>query len=109
MPWGNSPEKRRRDAEVYGSPEYRRNRELARRRAGGRCEKCGHRHPKLECDHIVPKSQGGGNALQNLEMLCVGEGSCKCHDAKTLSEGSGWRGKGTREARDPEPRPRTSW
>jgi 5-methylcytosine-specific restriction protein A len=103
--WVDSPEKRRRDNEVYGDPVYRRNRELARRRANGKCEKCGHRHPKLECDHIIPKSQGGGNELTNLQILCSGDGSCKCHEAKTHAQ----RGNAQRRASDPDPTPDVWW
>ena len=108
MPWTKTPEDRRRDNAVYGSAEYRKNRAIARRRAGGVCEQCQHRHPKLQCDHIIPKSQGGGNALSNLRMLCVGEGSCKCHEAKSLTESSGYRKSG-RKNTDPPCRPRTQW
>jgi 5-methylcytosine-specific restriction endonuclease McrA len=105
--WRKTAADRQRDAETYGSPEYRRNRDAARRRAGGRCEGCDHRHLKLECDHIIPKTQHGGNALANLRMLCTGAGSCRCHDAKTAGEGGGWRKP--KHARDPQPAPRTQW
>jgi 5-methylcytosine-specific restriction endonuclease McrA len=105
--WEKTPESRRRDNEVYGDPEYRKNRAIARRRAAGRCAQCGHGHPRLECDHIVPKIRGGGNALPNLQMLCAGEGSCKCHEAKTYEQrGNSQAGK---RAADPEPRPDVWW
>lgn len=115
MPWDNSPEKRRRDARVYQDPEYVRNRELARQRAGGRCEcqgdcgrhqgPCGRRDRRLQCDHDTPVSRGGGHELANLRMLGAGDGTCKCHERKTAQEGGGFRNpKG-----DPEPSPRTAW
>lgn len=107
MPWQDTPEKRRRDAETYGSAEYRRNREAARRRAGGRCEQCGCRHARLQCDHIVPKSQGGGNSPGNLQMLCTREGGgCGCHEAKTYAQRGGSR---SRARADPPCTPRTKW
>lgn len=103
--WEKTREDRQRDAKVYGSPEYKRNREAARRRAGGRCEGCGHRH-LLECDHIIPTTQGGTHALANLRMLCKGPGTCQCHDRKTATEGGRRRSRGSS---DPAPRPRTAW
>lgn len=106
MPWESTPEKRARDAETYGDPLYRKNRAIARRQAGGRCARCQHRHARLECDHIIPKSQGGGNALSNLQMLCSGEGTCRCHDGKTYGQRGGLRSRGSA---DPEPRPPTRW
>jgi hypothetical protein len=106
MPWQNDPEARRRSAEVYSDPEYLANRKAARKRAGGRCEQCGHRHGRLQCDHGVPVSQGGGHALTNLKMLCAGPGSCHCHEQKTAQEGGGYR---ARKTGDPEPKPRTQW
>lgn len=109
MAWQKSAADRERDQRVYGSPEYRRNRELARRRANGTCEECQHRHPKLECDHIVPKSTGVvNNSLSNLKMLCSGPGSCRCHDKKTYEQRGNGRGAGRRNA-DPEPRPDVWW
>jgi diadenosine tetraphosphate (Ap4A) HIT family hydrolase len=41
-------------------------------RARGRCECCGaHEHQRaLEVDHIVPKNQGGSDAMSNLQALC---------------------------------------
>ncbi|MCT0206492.1 HNH endonuclease [Synechococcus sp. CS-1332] len=40
--------------------------------ARGRCECCGaHEHQRaLEVDHIVPKNQGGSDAISNLQALC---------------------------------------
>lgn len=39
------------------------------RRDGGKCARCGSRE-KLEYDHIVPVSKGGGNTVRNIELLC---------------------------------------
>lgn len=107
MPWEKTPESRRHDAETYGSPEYRRNREVARRRANGRCEDCGHRHGRLQCDHDTPVSQGGTHHPDNLKMMCTGHGTCRCHERKTAHEGGGYRSK--KPASDPELQPRTNW
>lgn len=106
MAWEKSRADRQRDAEVYG-PEYRQNREKARRRANGVCEQCHHRHAKLECDHIIPTTQGGTHALSNLRMICKGPGTCQCHERKSAQEGGGYRAK--KGPSDPEPRPRTTW
>jgi hypothetical protein len=35
----------------------------------GRCSRCGSRE-RLEYDHIIPVSQGGGNTERNIELLC---------------------------------------
>lgn len=116
MPWNNTPEKRAQDAKVYGDPEYRRNRALARRRSGGLCEElvngrpCGSRD-RVQCDHNTPVSQGGTHHLDNLVMRCF-----KHHAAKTAQEGKGfrknggqgWRGKKRREP-DPVLQTRTKW
>ena len=104
MTWTKTAEDRRRDAQVYSTPEYRRNRALAVRRARGICEGCDHKHPKLECDHVIPVSQGGGHDQANLRMVCKGS-ACQCHEKKTAQESNGYR----RAARDPAPVPRTQW
>lgn len=39
------------------------------RRDGGKCAHCSSRE-KLEYDHIVPISKGGGNTERNIELLC---------------------------------------
>ena len=114
MAWRKTPEDRRRDQEVYGCAEYKRARAAAKRRANGRCEGCKHPHSRLQCDHIVPAAAAGrpDHSLGNLQMLCVGEGSCKCHEKKTAQEGGGYRakhGQHQQPARDPRPRPRTDW
>jgi hypothetical protein len=111
MPWTKTPEDRHRDAAIYGSPEYRRNRAVARRRSGGRCEGCGHKHTRLECDHIRNAAAGDtpDHSLGNLRMLCVGPGSCKCHEKKTAQEGNDGRTRSGRQQRDPPAQQRTHW
>lgn len=55
----------------YTSADYRRNRELALERSGGRCEACGVTLTAgSECDHIVPVRDGGTDRLDNLRWLC---------------------------------------
>lgn len=106
MPWRKTAADRRRDARIYGDPEYIRNRAAAKRRAAGRCEQCRHPHSRLQCDHVIPVTQGGTHKLDNLRMLCAGQGTCKCHEKKTAREGGGYRARNTP---DPDPRPRTAW
>ncbi|MCF8050332.1 MAG: HNH endonuclease [Desulfobacterales bacterium] len=47
------------------------------RRDEGKCVKCGSRE-KLEYDHIIPVSKGGGNTARNIELLCE-----KCNREKS--------------------------
>lgn len=35
------------------------------------CSYCGRRGIKLECDHVVPVSRGGGNEIENLTTACL--------------------------------------
>lgn len=51
------------------------------RRDGGKCARCGNRE-KLEYDHIVPRSRGGGNTARNIELLCE-----KCNRTKGANIG----------------------
>jgi len=46
------------------------------RRDDGKCAKCGSRE-RLEYDHIIPISKGGGNTARNIELLCE-----KCNRSK---------------------------
>lgn len=111
MPWDNTPEKRRRDAEVYNDPEYKANRKLALKRSGGACEQldngrpCGSRD-RVQCDHNTPVSQGGTHHLENLVMRCH-----KHHSRKTAQEGGGYRQRGRRSQRETDPAltTRTKW
>ncbi len=49
------------------------------RRDLGKCARCGSRD-KLEFDHVVPVSLGGGNTARNIELLCE-----SCNRAKSSS------------------------
>lgn len=115
MAWKKTPEDRKAEDAFYNDPVYRRNKAIAKRQAGGRCQECGHRHDRLECDHIIPRTKGGTHAIDNLRMLCKGDGTCRCHETKTAQEGGGFRqpagpgADGSRAPRDPRPRPRTKW
>lgn len=43
-----------------------------------------------DVDHIVPRSRGGQDVLDNLQSLCHA-----CHSKKTATQdGGGWRGRG---------------
>ena len=114
MAWRKTPADRQRDAQVYGSAEYKRNRAAARRRANGHCEGCHCRHDRLQCDHITPVTKGGTHHLDNLRMLCTGDGTCRCHEHKTATEGGGYRqqghpGRGSKSEPDPPLQGRTKW
>jgi RNA-directed DNA polymerase len=52
----------------------------------GKCACCGHyfrQDDVIEIDHIEPKSKGGKNSYDNLQLL-----HRHCHDAKTANDGS---------------------
>ncbi|MHB8595791.1 MAG: HNH endonuclease [Ktedonobacteraceae bacterium] len=43
-----------------------------RQRDQGRCRMCGYADPYIEFDHIIPRSKGGPNTLNNIQLLCRG-------------------------------------
>jgi 5-methylcytosine-specific restriction endonuclease McrA len=106
--WQKTPEDRRRDAKAYQDPEYKRNRQLAWKRAGGRCElvadgrRCGSRDG-CQVDHIIGLASGGTHHLDNLRVLCGHH-----HRIKTAQEGKGYRG-GRRPKDPPALQVRTQW
>lgn len=107
MPWQNDPEKRARDAQFYGDPEYQRNRKAALTRAGRRCEYPVEGRPcrstdRVQVDHVTPHAQGGGHNLENLQVLCHHH-----HLIKTAQEGGGYRS--SRDSADPPLTTRTTW
>jgi 5-methylcytosine-specific restriction endonuclease McrA len=57
----------------------------------GDCVKCGTWRQHLQRDHIIPKSKGGSNLSENIQMLCA-----NCHEDKTRDEKS-WGRKHTEE------------
>lgn len=74
--WGNGrggrPWRRKR-LEVFARDMYR-------------CQSCKRVTATPECDHIKPTSQGGTDAMDNLQTLCV-----DCHLSKTQQEANGGR------------------
>jgi 5-methylcytosine-specific restriction endonuclease McrA len=62
-------------------------RDRVAQRYGLRCAACGLvlMKGKWECDHIVPREQGGSNDESNLQPLCTDP----CHKAKTAQEAGG--------------------
>lgn len=115
--WPKSAADRAADSAFYGDPEYKKNKKIVRQRSGGHCEvikdgrPCGSRD-RVQCDHIIPGSQGGTHHLDNLRDACFG-----CHSKKTALEGgfvkSGKRGRGgwgnRRPQEDPVLQSRTKW
>jgi diadenosine tetraphosphate (Ap4A) HIT family hydrolase len=74
-------------------PDVLRYRAIAE--GGGRCALCGatkDQHP-LHVDHIVPRSRGGKNTLENLQVLCS-----RCNLAKGNKDTADFRASGTMEA-----------
>lgn len=60
----------------YNHPD---NRDWLYGKQGGNCKGCKHHFRKrnLTIDHIVPVSEGGGDELENLQMLCAACNSVK--------------------------------
>ncbi len=53
-------------------PSYKTRKHTLYGQQEGRCNGCGHRFPfqDFTVDHIVPKSKGGTDHLENLQLLC---------------------------------------
>lgn len=39
-------------------------------RDGGRCRQCGYTGEYIEYDHVIPRSKGGQNTVDNIQLLC---------------------------------------
>lgn len=71
------------------SSEYVRNRRIVVKNFNGACSMCGKLllNPKhIEVDHIIPRSQGGGDELSNLRVVCH-----DCHKQKSHEEAEAGR------------------
>lgn len=60
--------------------------------SGGRCSLCGKtsKESPLEVDHIIPRSRGGSNDYENLQVLCK-----ECNGAKSNQDLTDFRPTGT--------------
>ena len=101
--WNNrDPEKRAKDARIYGTPEYKRARKACLERASYRCEikyddECTGR--ATQADHVY-----GASADPHHRHLRAG---CEhCHGRVTAQQGGGARSP---KISDPAPVPRTAW
>jgi 5-methylcytosine-specific restriction endonuclease McrA len=109
LAWKKTAAEREADDAFYGDPEYKKNKKIVRRRSGGRCEvvkngrMCGSRD-RVQCDHIIPRVQGGTHNLDNLRDACFA-----CHSRKTAQEGKGFRKGGPKRSEDPPLQGRTKW
>jgi 5-methylcytosine-specific restriction endonuclease McrA len=68
---------------------WQKTRQRIAERDGYRCAACGRVwHPQRDhADHIAELADGGSNADENLQLLCV-----ECHDAKTREAARARRG-----------------
>ena len=68
---------------IPGSLRYR-----VLKESGGRCELCGatKKERPLDVDHIIPRSKGGKNVRENLQVLCS-----KCNQEKGNKDRTNFR------------------
>ena len=72
-------------ARGYGGKRWARLRRQTYARDGGVCQACGELVRGVwHCDHIRPKDTGGADAMDNLQVLCIG-----CHNRKTAADKEG--------------------
>lgn len=69
------------------SREWEELRAAVFRRDDFTCRYCGRRGGRLECDHVIPVSQGGITAIANLVTACF-----RCNRAKGSKTIEEWRG-----------------
>jgi len=57
------------EQKTYGSiPEH--VKVAVKHRDKGKCVQCGYQGPYIEYDHIIPRSKGGQNTVENIQILC---------------------------------------
>lgn len=81
--WANHQKGRSSSQRGYGA-EWRKVRKFVIDRDQGLCQNClltGKYTPGKEVDHIIPKSEGGTDSPDNLQLLCI-----PCHRKKTAEE-----------------------
>lgn len=78
----------------YGSA-WDKLRKVVLSRDEGWCVACllyGRHVPAKTVDHVIPKSEGGGDELSNLQSLCA-----DCHAEKSSAEGAFAQGRAVRK------------
>lgn len=92
MPWANGGTTR------TSTPHWRNIRRQTIIRDGNQCANCGAdgRIVQLECDHIIPVTEGGPDNLDNAQLLCK-----PCHQPKTQAEAARGRRRRTQHAHHP--------
>lgn len=101
MPWRNDPESRRRSAETYDSPEYRRARLACLKAAKWRCQ------IRLEgCQGAASQTDHTDQAANDPHHRKLRATCGSCHRKVTSQQGNDARYRGPA---DPKPQPLAWW
>lgn len=75
----------RRGSVLYRTPQWKAVRDAVRRRCGGRCERCGAAHSRIEVHHIYPIASREGMTFTKADLDPAGlEALCPpCHWEET--------------------------
>lgn len=65
-------------------------RDAVQGRAGGRCERCGHRRDPMVLHHRRLRSQGGQDTVENLVFICQEPCHRHIHEHPSASYEAGW-------------------
>ena len=92
--WRYRAKKKYWDCNQCRSDYYRKNKFIENIKDGlYSCEQCSFTSPlrsMFDIDHIRPRSEGGGNGSENIQVICP-----NCHREKTVLESwSTWEGRG---------------
>jgi 5-methylcytosine-specific restriction endonuclease McrA len=85
-PWESS--RRREGLRTRSGSRQQKLRRFVLHRDGFRCHRCREVYSaeQLVCDHVIPIAEGGADDVTNMAPCCEGEGTNRCHEAKTQEE-----------------------